>query len=196
MRSARFCNTKYCSVVALPSLTSWVHFSSGILIPNALSMAKAMSRKSRLSMPRSSIAWLSGVMVSRGMSQVSAIISATLSNVEDIIKPLISVDKWRKGATGEGPCPETRPVPHPVSGARISEPRPEFNGGGRRLFRPREGIAGLWPSGSRRRDAGAGPPAHQHAILGLAEVCDAHGKPDADGRQRHRKRESGEVCEH
>ena len=76
IRSARFCSTKYCSVVALPSLTSWVHFSSGILIPNALSMAKAMSRKSRLSIPRSSMAWLSGLIVSRGMSQVSAIMLA------------------------------------------------------------------------------------------------------------------------
>jgi len=35
-----------------------------------------MSRKSRLSIPKSSIAWLSGVIVSRGMSQVSAIIVA------------------------------------------------------------------------------------------------------------------------
>jgi hypothetical protein len=40
-------------------------------------MANAMSRKSRLSMPRSSIAWLSGVIVSRGMSHVSAMIVAT-----------------------------------------------------------------------------------------------------------------------
>jgi hypothetical protein len=56
MRAQRFFRTKYCSVVALPSLTSWVHFSSGSLIPNALSMANAMSRKSRLSMPRSSMA--------------------------------------------------------------------------------------------------------------------------------------------
>jgi hypothetical protein len=39
-------------------------------MPNALSMAKAISRKSRLSMPRSSMAWLSGVMVSRAISQV------------------------------------------------------------------------------------------------------------------------------
>jgi hypothetical protein len=40
MRALRFFRTKYCSVVALPSLTSCVHFSSGSLIPNALSMAK------------------------------------------------------------------------------------------------------------------------------------------------------------
>src|SRR5262249_33883859 len=88
MRAQRFLSTKYCSVVALPSLTSWVHCSSGSLMPNALSIAKAMSRKSRLSMPRSSIAWLSGWIFSRGMSQVSAMILATVSNVEDIINSL------------------------------------------------------------------------------------------------------------
>src|SRR3984957_4491551 len=56
MRAHRFLSTKYCSVVALPSLTSCVHCSSGSLMPNALSIANAMSRKSRLSMPRSSMA--------------------------------------------------------------------------------------------------------------------------------------------
>src|SRR5215467_687166 len=85
MRAHRLSSTKYCSVVALPSLTSCVHCSSGSLMPKALSMAKAMSRKSRLSIPRSLIAWLSGLIVSRGMSQVSAMILATVSNVEDIV---------------------------------------------------------------------------------------------------------------
>src|SRR6516165_8824879 len=56
MLAQRLLRTKYCSVVALPSLTSCVHCSSGNLIPKALSMAKAMSRKSRLSMPRSLMA--------------------------------------------------------------------------------------------------------------------------------------------
>src|SRR5262245_55559087 len=56
MRVLKFSSTKYCSVVARPSLTSCVHCSSGILIPNVLSMANAMSRKSRLSIPRSLIA--------------------------------------------------------------------------------------------------------------------------------------------
>src|SRR5262249_12956208 len=92
MRSHRFFSTKYCAVVALPSLTSWVHFSSGILMPKALSMAKAISRKSRLSMPKSSIAWLSGVIVSRGMSHVSAMILATVSKVEDIDNSLICLE--------------------------------------------------------------------------------------------------------
>src|SRR5580704_11179906 len=53
-------------------------------MPNALSIANAISRKSRLSISRSLMAWLSGLMFSRGMSQVSAMISATLSNVVDI----------------------------------------------------------------------------------------------------------------
>src|SRR5262245_54075534 len=88
MRAHRFLRTKYCSVVALPSLTSCVHCSSGSLMPNALSIANAMSRKSRLSMPRSSIAWLSGWIFSRGISQVSAMILATVSKVEDIINSL------------------------------------------------------------------------------------------------------------
>src|SRR6185437_14709713 len=89
MRALKFLSTKYWSVVALPSLTSCVHCSSGSLMPNALSMAKAMSRKSRLSMPRSLMAWLSGVIESRGISQVSAIILAMVSNVEDIVNSLI-----------------------------------------------------------------------------------------------------------
>src|SRR5450631_4395288 len=92
MRALRFLSTKYWSVVALPSLTSCVHCSSGSLIPKALSMAKAISRKSRLSMPRSLMAWLSGLMESRGISQVSAIILAMVSNVEDIDNSLIDME--------------------------------------------------------------------------------------------------------
>src|SRR5204862_56452 len=57
MRAQRFFSTKYCSAGTLPSLTSWVHRSSGSLIPKALSTAKAMSRKASESMPRSSMAW-------------------------------------------------------------------------------------------------------------------------------------------
>src|ERR1700690_1176512 len=53
-------------------------------MPKVLSMAKAISRKSRLSISRSLIAWLSGLIFSRGMSQVSAMISATLSKVDEI----------------------------------------------------------------------------------------------------------------
>src|SRR5579884_1918254 len=104
IRAARFLSTKYCSVVALPSLTSAVHCSSGSLIPNALSIAKAMSRKSRLSMPRSLMAWLSGVIESRGMSHVSAIILAMVSNVEDIVNSLIEGNK-RLPVARVGPPP-------------------------------------------------------------------------------------------
>src|SRR5437763_14669359 len=86
MRAHKFCMTKYWSVVALPSFTSWVHCSIGILMPNVLSIAKAMSRKSRLSIPRSLMAWLSSLIVSRGISQVSVIMFTTVSNVEDIAK--------------------------------------------------------------------------------------------------------------
>src|SRR4029450_9349175 len=97
MRALRFLSTKSWSVVALPSLPSWVHCSSGSLIPKALSIAKAISRKSRLSMPRSLIAWLSGLMVSRGMSHVSAIILAIVSNVEDIGNSLVDLEFWQAG---------------------------------------------------------------------------------------------------
>src|SRR5665213_2073856 len=104
MRELRFLSTKYWSVVALPSLTSCVHCSSGSLIPNALSMANAISRKSRLSMPRSLMAWLSGVMESRGMSQVSAIILAMVSNVEDIGNSLSYLGFLRSDGQVAGPA--------------------------------------------------------------------------------------------
>ena len=84
MRGTRFFNTKYSSAGTLPSFTSCVHCSSGSLMPNALSIAKAMSRKASESMPRSSMAWLSGVIWSRGMSAVSEMMLATVSYVEDI----------------------------------------------------------------------------------------------------------------
>src|SRR5947209_16179294 len=48
----------------------------------------------------------------------------------------------------------------------------------------------------RRSDPGAIPPAHQHAILGLAQIGDAHGQPDTDGDQRHGKGEGRHVCQH
>src|SRR5271166_570662 len=54
-------------------------------MPNALSIANATSRKSRLSMPRSLMAWLSGVIFSRGISQVSEMMPATVSKVDDDI---------------------------------------------------------------------------------------------------------------
>src|SRR6476620_12483442 len=126
MRAQRFFSTKYCSVVALPSLTSWVHCSRGNLMPNALSMAKAMSRKSRLSISRSLIAWLSGLMFSRGMSQVSAMISATLSNVVDI-----GIALWSRNGWGDGPArrKQARTLRAPQVDALIAKDAAEFNGG-------------------------------------------------------------------
>src|SRR5690349_6907053 len=84
----RSLRTKYRSEETFPSLTSCVHCSSGILMPKALSIAKATSRKSRLSMPRSLMAWLSGLILSASISQVSAIISATVSYVDAMLQPL------------------------------------------------------------------------------------------------------------
>ena len=39
-------------------------------------------------------------------------------------------------------------------------------------------------------------PPHQHAILGLAQIGDAHREPDTDRRQRDREGERGNVGEH
>src|SRR5215510_2594767 len=97
MRALRFLSTKYWSVVALPSLTSWVHRSSGILILRALSIAKSISRLSMLPIPRSFMAWLSGLMESRGISHVSAIILAMVSNVENIGNSLVDLEFWKVG---------------------------------------------------------------------------------------------------
>src|SRR3981081_4639674 len=48
----------------------------------------------------------------------------------------------------------------------------------------------------RRGNARAVAASHQHAILGLAEVGDAHGEPDSDRRQRDRKGERRDVRQH
>ena len=56
-----------------------------------------------------------------------------------------------------------------------------------RLTRPLERLRG---------NAHAIVPPHQHAILGPAQVGDAHGKPDADRRQRDGKGERSNVGEH
>jgi hypothetical protein len=39
-------------------------------------------------------------------------------------------------------------------------------------------------------------PSHQHAILGPAQIRDAHSQPQSDGRQCHGEREGREVCQH
>ena len=65
-------------------------------------------------MPRSSIAWLSGLIFSRGMSQVSEMMLATVSNVEDIGKSLNDkgFTATPEGGTAPGPmlaCPGIPP---------------------------------------------------------------------------------------
>ena len=48
----------------------------------------------------------------------------------------------------------------------------------------------------RHRNPGAVAAAHQHAVLGLAQIGDADGKPDADGGQRHGERQRCDIGEH
>src|ERR1044072_6608430 len=57
--------------------------------------------------------------------------------------------------------------------------------------RPRRLRSALW-----QRDAGAIPPAHQYAILGLAQIGNAHCKPDPDCSQRDRKRKRRDIRQH
>ena len=64
---------------------------------------------------------------------------------------------------------------------------------------PRE----FWPEnpGSKMLDVRCGnlravAPSHQHAILGFAQVGDAHGKPDPDRRQCDGKGKGGDVGQH
>jgi len=48
----------------------------------------------------------------------------------------------------------------------------------------------------RGGDARAIAASHQHAILGLAQIGDAHGEPYSDRRQRHGKSEGRNVRQH
>src|SRR5258708_3159969 len=113
----------------------------------------------------------------------------------------------RQGGAG----PRNSPSPGPESSARISERRPEFNGGGRdrsdRISGPnRLASAGTLekagtletdePLEMRRGNARAIAPPHQHAILGLAQIRDAHGKPNSNRGQRHGKGEARKVRQH
>src|SRR6185312_4566354 len=198
MRAHKFLSTKYWSVVALPSLTSCVHCSSGSLMPKALSMAKAMSRKSRLSIPRSLIAWLSGVIESRGISQVSAIILAMVSNVEDIGNSLIigknRTTPRRAARTPLRASQDERPDPRgPASrsAARIAKQTPRFNG-----EVPAAGDRSLPASGRRRLDLRAAHPAGEHAILVTAHRCNRVGEPQRDSDHSHDDDEHGAVYQH
>ena len=89
-------------------------------------------------------------------------------------------------------------IRRPESSARISERRPEFNGGGRspgpdpaakRAGRPK--WLEMWRGNTR-----AIAPSHQHTVLGLAHIRDTHGEPDSDRRQRDGEREGRNVCQH
>jgi hypothetical protein len=48
----------------------------------------------------------------------------------------------------------------------------------------------------RHEDVGAVAPPHGHAILGLAQIGDAGGKPQGNGRERDGECEGGEVGQH
>src|SRR5579864_2622796 len=176
MRALRFLSTKYWSVVALPSLTSCVHCSSGSLMPNALSMAKAMSRKSRLSISRSLMAWLSGLIFSRGMSQVSAMISATLSNVVDI-RPALFHGKDRRRPVPAHASP-TAPGPLRTRAPRIAKDGGKFNGGD-----PRP----MWRRGLR-----VSPCAGYW--IAAAAACDPRLVPGRDWRHHRSMETAGRVA--
>src|SRR3954453_11251014 len=58
---------------------------------------------------------------------------------------------------------------------------------------------GFWAGLLTARDhgnPGAVPASHQNAILGLAEIGDAHGEPDSDRRQRDREGQRGDIGQH
>src|SRR6266478_1830358 len=58
----------------------------------------------------------------------------------------------------------------------------------------------VWPENARldmrRGNARAIALPHQHAVLGLAQIRNAHGEPYSDGRQRDGKGESRNVGQH
>ena len=58
------------------------------------------------------------------------------------------------------------------------------------------GPTGLEPLEMRCGDAGAITPAHQHAILGVAQIGNAHGEPYADCGQGDGKGEGRHVRQH
>jgi hypothetical protein len=91
------------------------------------------------------------------------------------------------------------PIRHPESSARISERRSEFNGGGccrsDRIWGA--GAVPAWKTlDGWGGNAHAIAPSHQHAILGPAQVRDAHGEPYPDSRQGDGERKGCNVCQH
>src|SRR5215475_2380022 len=206
MRAHRLSSTKYCSVVALPSLTSCVHCSSGSLIPKALSIAKAMSRKSRLSIPRSLMAWLSGLMESRGMSQVSAIILAMVSNVEDIGNSLVDLEFWQVGGQRARAC-ATAPNSY-FRWQAIGSPYSEAQGQVQ-WRRPLSRESAYWQlSGARvpvshklppvfgRFDRRASATSRKHTVLILAHRGHGIGKPNSCTDQSNHENKYRYVYNH
>jgi hypothetical protein len=63
-------------------------------------------------------------------------------------------------------------------------------------FKGQTGQPGREMLDMRRGNARAVAPPHQHAVLGLAQIRNAHGKPYSDGRQRHGKSEGRDVRQH
>jgi hypothetical protein len=91
------------------------------------------------------------------------------------------------------------PIRRPKSSARISERRSEFNGGGLCPsigFGGQTGWSGRKMLAMRRGNAHAIAASHQHAILGSAQIRNAHGEPYSDRRQRDGKREGCDVRQH
>ena len=105
--------------------------------------------------------------------------------------------------------PQAEPIHQPEPKARISERRGEFNGAG--LYQRRVISGGGTPicrkpwmtrtfGGSRsimwHGNLDAIVASHQDAILGSAQMGDAHGEPYADRQQGHREGEGGNVRQH
>src|SRR5260370_35867090 len=110
-----------------------------------------------------------------------------------------------------GAAPRNAPSTGPESTARISGLRPEFNGGGRdrsdRISGPNRLVSAgtLEKAGTLETDeplemprgnARAIAPPHQHAILGLAQIRDAHGKPNSNPGHPPGKGQGRKVRQH
>src|SRR3954471_1977355 len=94
-------------------------------------------------------------------------------------------------------------MPHPRSGVECpyigGPPRVQW----RRELRGRIGFkrqkkaeSGLKRLEMRGGDARAIAPSHQHAVLGFAQIRDAHGEPNSDRYQRDGKSEGCNVRQH
>jgi hypothetical protein len=63
-------------------------------------------------------------------------------------------------------------------------------------FKGQSGRSSLKLLEMRCGNAGAITPAHQHAVLGLAQIRNAHGEPNPDRCQRHGKSQGRNICQH